>query len=103
MVWYERTRTMSDHDNRQEKAVNDKAAKQLGRRKRRHALLALGLCECKGPCGRTLRVEQMSKKGAGRPGSRCLQCEAGRLRELRARPRTMAPDGPPPLTAPVIR
>ena len=94
---------MSDHDNRQEKAVSDKPAKQLGPRQRRQALLALGLLECT-RCKRTLPVEQMSKKGSGRPGSTCRGCEAARLRKLRARPRPQtAPNAAPALTAPIIR
>jgi hypothetical protein len=87
---------MSDHDNRQE------TTRQLGPRKRRQALLALGLCECS-RCRRTVSVEQMSKKGKGRVGSACRECEAARLRELRARPQKTAPNGAPALTAPVIR
>jgi hypothetical protein len=94
---------MSDHDNRHEKAVSEKPAKQLSPRQRRQALLSLGLVECRGPCCRVLPVEQMSKRSKDRYGSRCRQCESARLRELRARPPKTAPDGPPLLTAPVIR
>ena len=94
---------MSDHDNRQEKTMGEKPTEQLGPRQRRQALLALGLCECRGPCRRVLPVEQMSKRSKDRYGSRCRQCESARLRELRARPPKTSPEGPLLLTAPVIR
>ena len=75
--------------------------KELGPRKRRQRLMELGLVECC-RCHRVLRIDQMSKQGQGRVGP-CRECEAAKQRELRARPPKPSPDGPPPLTATVIR